>query len=85
MPTEFIRLNNRVVSLSSIAYIDWLESGRAMIFVSGLIAEKQHISVDADEARRLREFFDSRAHPLSRGTSEVERSMPQRLVGRSVA
>ena len=44
-----------------------------MIFMHGLNQEKQHVSVDAEETRRLHEFFESRltlleAHPAHRLT-----------------
>jgi hypothetical protein len=32
---RFIRIQNRMVNLDAIAYVDFLESGRAMIFVQG--------------------------------------------------
>ena len=65
MNQNFIKVHNRVVRLDAIAYIDFLDSGRSMIFVSGLNQEKQHISVDVDETRRLREFMQSRSHSLA--------------------
>jgi hypothetical protein len=40
---RFIRIQNRMVNLDAIAYVDFLESGRAMIFVRGLTQEKQHM------------------------------------------
>jgi hypothetical protein len=42
-----------------ISYIDFLESGRAMIFMNGLSQEKQNITVDPGEARKLRAVMDS--------------------------
>ncbi len=35
-----------------------------MIFLSGLTPEKQHISVDVDETRRLKAFMDQRVFDL---------------------
>lgn len=55
---RFIRVQNRVVNLEQIAYVDFLDSGRAMIFVSGLTQEKQHIPVEPAEAQMLKEFFE---------------------------
>jgi hypothetical protein len=52
--TRFIQIQNKIISLDSIAYVDFLESGRAMIFMRGLTQEKQNIPLDADDARRLR-------------------------------
>ena len=65
MNNNFIRIHNRIVRLDAISYIDFLESGRSMIFIGGLTPEKQHISVDVDETRRLLEFMEIRAHALS--------------------
>jgi len=62
MNQQFIKVHNRVVRLDAIAYIDFLDSGRSMIFVSGVTPEKQHISVDVEETRKLKEFMDSRSH-----------------------
>ena len=45
---KFIKVHNRVVNVEAIAYIDFLESGRAMIFMQGLSHEKQNIPVDPD-------------------------------------
>ena len=66
MATEFIRIHNKVVALDSIAYIDFLDSGRSMVFVPGMSTEKQMISVDEAETRRLRDFFDARVLPLGK-------------------
>ena len=55
---RFIRIHNRVVNLEQIAYVDFLDSGRAMVFVSGLTQEKQHIPVEPGEAQMLKEFFE---------------------------
>jgi hypothetical protein len=57
--TKFIKVHNRVVNVDAIAYIDFLESGRAMIFMRGLSHEKQNIPVDPDETRRLKSLFDA--------------------------
>jgi hypothetical protein len=51
--TKFIRVHNKVINVDSIAYIDFLDSGRAMIFMRGLTQEKQNIAVDPSEARKL--------------------------------
>lgn len=55
---RFIRIQNRMVNLDAIGYVDFLESGRAMIFVQGLTQEKQHVSVEPQDARRLRVLLD---------------------------
>ncbi len=51
--TRFIRVHNKAINVDSIAYIDFLDSGRAMIFMRGLTQEKQNIPVDPEEARKL--------------------------------
>jgi hypothetical protein len=61
---RFIQINDRVIRLDSIAFIDFLDSGRAMIFVMGVSQEKQHISVDIEETRRLRAFMETVIAPL---------------------
>src|SRR4051812_23434707 len=55
---RFIRIHNKVVRLDSIAYVDFLDSGRAMIFMRGLTQEKQNIPVDPDETIRLRAILE---------------------------
>jgi hypothetical protein len=57
--TRFIRVHNKTINVDSIAYVEFLESGRAMIFMRGLTQEKQNIPVDPEEARRLRAVLDS--------------------------
>jgi hypothetical protein len=57
--TRFIQIQNKMISVDSIAYVDFLESGRAMIFMRGLTQEKQNIALDIDDARRLRALFAS--------------------------
>jgi hypothetical protein len=60
---RFIRIQNRLVNLDAIAYVDFLESGRAMIFVQGLTQEKQHVSVEPQDARRLKALLDAECVP----------------------
>ena len=57
--TRFIRVHNKTINVDSIAYVEFLEVGRAMIFMRGLTQEKQNIPVDPEEARRLRAVLDS--------------------------
>lgn len=59
MSGRFIKIHNRIVHLDSIAYVDFLDSGRAMIFVSGLTQEKQGIPVDPDETIRLKAILEA--------------------------
>lgn len=56
--TQFIRIQNKVVNIDAIAYVDFLESGRAMVLMRGLTPEKQNIPLDAEDARRLRTFLN---------------------------
>lgn len=60
---RFLRIHNKVVNTDNIAYVDFLESGRAMVFMTGLTQEKQNIPVEPDEARILRAFFDAELGP----------------------
>jgi bifunctional DNase/RNase len=55
---QFIRVHNKVINLASVAYVEFLESGRSMIFMTGLTQEKQNIPVDADETRKLKAALD---------------------------
>ena len=69
---RFIRIQNKVVNLDNIAYVDFLDSGRAMVFMMGLTQEKQNIPLDPEDARRLREVLDPECVPVS------QTSMPAR-------
>ena len=60
---RFIRIQNRMVNIDAIAYVDFLESGRAMIFVQGLTQEKQHVAVEPQDARRLKALLDAECVP----------------------
>ena len=60
---RYVLIHNKMVHLDSIAYVDFLESGRAMIFMRGLTQEKQNIPVDPDEAFRLRSILESELAP----------------------
>ncbi len=55
----FIKIHNRVIRIDSIAYVDFLDSGRAMIFMRGLTQEKQNIAVDPDETVKLRAMLEA--------------------------
>jgi len=59
MTTKFIKVGTKTINVHAIAYVDFLESGRAMIFMRGLSLEKQNIPVDPDETRRLKPVFDA--------------------------
>jgi hypothetical protein len=56
---DFIQVQNKVIRLNAIAYVDFLESGRAMVLMQGLTQEKQNISLDIDEARKLRALLNA--------------------------
>jgi len=60
---RFIRIHNKVIHMDSIAYVDFLDSGRAMIFMRGLTQEKQNIPVDPDETFRLRAILEGETEP----------------------
>jgi hypothetical protein len=62
---QFIRVHDRLVNPDAIAYVDFLESGRAMIFMRGLTQEKQNIPVDPDEARELRALLEALTIPAA--------------------
>ena len=55
---RFLKIANKVVNLDGIAYVDFLESGRAMLLMAGLTPEKQNIPLDMEEARRLRALLE---------------------------
>ena len=83
MTPTFIRINNKAVRLDAISYVEFLESGRAMVMLAGLPSEKAHISVDVHEAHGLREFFESKevtTNPAreTRNTVEWPRPLPLR-------
>jgi hypothetical protein len=63
---RFLRIQNRVLNLDAIAYVDFLESGRAMIFMQGLTQEKQNIPVDPEGAQLLNVYFGGESHALTR-------------------
>jgi len=77
---RFVRIHNKVVNTDNIAYVDFLDSGRAMVFMSGLTQEKQNIPVEPDEARILRAFFDAELGPeTSRAHAQLPPPSPRPL------
>ena len=60
---RFIRVGSKIIHVDSIAYVDFLESGRAMILMRGLTQEKQGIPVDPDETVRLRAMLEAELGP----------------------
>ena len=71
MSSQFVRVHNTYVRVDAIGYIDFLDSGRSMIYVSGMNMEKQHISVEVEETRKLREYIDSQTANRKSETSVV--------------
>ena len=55
---RFLRIANKVVNLDAIAYVDFLESGRAMLLMAGLTQEKQNLPLHVEDARRLRALLE---------------------------
>ena len=55
---QFIRIRDRVINLDQVSYVEFLDSGRAMIYLPGLPGEKSHIQVEASDASRLKALFD---------------------------
>jgi hypothetical protein len=70
---RFIRVRNKIIRLDSIAYVDFLESGRAMIFMRGLTQEKQNIPVEPEDTVRLRAFLEGECVPMSGQTAPLPR------------
>ena len=60
---RFIRVGTKMIHVDSIAYVDFLESGRAMILMRGLTQEKQGIPVDPEETARLRAILEAELGP----------------------
>ncbi|MDE3198104.1 MAG: hypothetical protein KGN84_17275 [Acidobacteriota bacterium] len=56
---KLIKVHNKTINVDSISYVEFLDSGRAMIFMRGLTQEKQNITVDPDEARKLKAALDA--------------------------
>ena len=56
---QFLCVQGKMIRTDAIAYIDFLDSGRAMIHVQGLTPEKQNVPVEPDEARKLRALFEA--------------------------
>ena len=79
MTSQFIRVHNTYVRLDAIGYIDFLESGRSMIYISGMNMEKQHVSVEVEETRKLREYIESQtANRNAEGAPPANRpAMPE--------
>jgi hypothetical protein len=59
MMAPFIRVHGKLIRTDAIAYVDFLDSGRAMIHMQGLTPEKQNVPVEPDEARKLRALFEA--------------------------
>jgi len=58
MQPQFIKISGKVIRIDAISFVDFLDSGRAMVMLAGIPAEKAHVSVDVAEARVLKAYFD---------------------------
>jgi hypothetical protein len=56
---RFLKIQNKIVHLDAIACVDFLESGRGMMFMRGLTQEKQNIPLDPEDARRVRAVLEA--------------------------
>lgn len=56
---KFVQVENHWVNVDAIGYIDFLESGRAMLFIPGLHQEKQNVSLDRAAATSLKNQLES--------------------------
>jgi hypothetical protein len=56
---KFILVENHCINIDAIGYVDFLDSGRAMVFIPGLHVEKQNISLDKAAAARLKAHLDT--------------------------
>ena len=65
MEKKFIRVNNKLINIDAISFVEFLESGRAMIIAHGLALEKQHIQVDPEDALALRQILEPMFHNVS--------------------
>jgi hypothetical protein len=65
MLKKFIRVGNKLINIDAISFVEFLESGRAMIIAHGLALEKQHIQVEPDDALALREILEPMSHNVS--------------------
>ena len=65
MDRKFIRVHNKLVHVDAISFVEFLDSGRAMIVAHSLPLEKQHIQVDVMEAQHLRDVLEPMTHNLS--------------------
>ncbi len=61
--SPFFQIQGKMIRLDSIAYVDFLDSGRAMIFMRGLTQEKQNIAVDPADTIRLRAILERYEDP----------------------
>ncbi len=78
---RFIRVHNKVIHMDSIAYVDFLDSGRSMIFMRGLTQEKQNIPVDPDETARLRAVLEGELGPEAATPLRRPRQLNSQKIG----
>ena len=55
---RLIKVQNKVINLDAMAYVDFLDSGRAMIIMMGLTQEKQNVSIDPIDASKLKALLE---------------------------
>lgn len=55
---RFIKVQNKIINLDQLAYADFLESGRAMLLMSGLTQEKMNIPLDVMDAKLVRDLLE---------------------------
>ena len=56
---KFIQIENHWINIDAIGYVDFLDSGRAMLYIPGLHQEKQNIAVDKAGALSLKAQLES--------------------------
>ena len=62
---QFILLRDRAINLANISYVDFLDSGRAMIYLHGLPGEKAHVQLEVAEAARLKTLLEKEGTVLN--------------------
>jgi hypothetical protein len=60
---RLIKVQNKVINLDAMAYVDFLDSGRAMMIMMGLTQEKQNVSIDPLDASKLKALLEKECLP----------------------
>ncbi len=55
---RLVKVQNKIINLDAMAYVDFLDSGRAMIMMMGLTQEKQNVSIDPIDASKLKALLE---------------------------